>query len=64
MIGNKMFEGRLWYFEPYKSLIGRWVDGGAAIGTAQDVSEKYGGGMLAHVHFQIDKVNPLLLMEL
>lgn len=49
-------EGRMWYFKPFKSVIGQEVAEGEVIGIAQSVSQHYGlPGMKDHVHFQINK---------
>ena len=48
--------GRMWYFKPYKRLIGKLVYEGEEIGIAQDVSGYYGlPNMNPHIHFQVKK---------
>ena len=48
--------GKMFYFEPDMSLIGRFVQIGTVIGKAQSVSNYYGlPAMKNHIHFQIDK---------
>ena len=48
--------GKLFYFLPDKSLIGKHIREGDSIGIAQSVSKDYGlVDMKDHVHFQIDK---------
>lgn len=49
-------EGRMWYFKPDRSLIGKEVKEGQVIGVAQSVSEYYGlPDMDDHIHFQVNK---------
>lgn len=48
--------GKMFYFKPDQSLIGKWVKTGQVIGQAQSVSRDYGlPQMLDHIHFQIDQ---------
>lgn len=48
--------GRMFYFKPYRSLIGTRVKVGQIIGIAQSVSKYYElPNMDDHIHFQINK---------
>lgn len=53
---NGKSTGRLWYFRPTASLIGKAVKEGDVIGVAQSVSEDYGlPNMKDHVHYRVNK---------
>jgi len=54
---------KMFYIEVDKSRIGQSVKAGDIIGRAQDISKKYGGGMLPHIHLQIDRCDPLLFLS-
>lgn len=54
---------RLYYVSPSKN-IGDKVAAGDVIGTAQDVRKRYGDLMQPHVHFEIESMDPALLVEL
>ena len=44
---------KMWYFKPLPSLLpGQELVAGAPIGYAQDISKKYDGGMIPHIHMQ------------
>jgi hypothetical protein len=48
--------GRMWYFKPFKHVIGQEVVQGEVVGTAQSVSQDYGlPNMEDHIHFQVNK---------
>lgn len=48
--------GKMFYFKPDESLIGKKVKAGQVVGTAQSVSVDYGlPKMQDHIHFQVDK---------
>ena len=48
--------GKMFYFRPYKQIIGQEAIEGEVIGLAQSVSQDYGlPNMLDHIHFQVDK---------
>jgi hypothetical protein len=48
--------GRMWYFAPFKHVIGQEVSGGEVIGIAQSVSQDYGlENMEDHIHFMVKK---------
>ncbi len=53
---------KIFYIDPLRELIGGQVLRGQPIGYAQDISAKYAGGMLPHVHLQIDGIDPMALM--
>jgi hypothetical protein len=56
-------EVKIFYFEPDRSLIGQRVAAGQAIGTAQDITERYPNqGMRPHIHLEIVGIDPLLFM--
>jgi len=44
---------KVMYIEPDTSLVGKRVEEGQVIGKAQDISQKYGGGMKPHVHWSV-----------
>ena len=62
-IENGQMSIQMFYLEPYSDLIGKLVRQGDPIGTAQDIAAKYGGVMVPHIHLQVDRVDPELLME-
>lgn len=61
-IVNPQIEVKMWYFRPYKNLIGKEIKVGTPIGIAQDIGEKY-KGVTPHIHLRIVKVDPMLLFE-
>ncbi len=54
---------KMFYCEVLDRLVGTKVRQSQPIAVAQDISKKYGGGMKPHIHLQIDKIDPTLLME-
>jgi len=54
---------KIFYVRPLRSLFKKWVEQGEVIGKAQDISAKYGGGMLPHVHVRVISYNPQLLLK-
>ena len=62
-IWGKDFMAKMFYFIPHDNLINVDVLAGEEIGIAQDISAKYGGGMLAHIHVGLYKLNPTLLVN-
>jgi murein DD-endopeptidase MepM/ murein hydrolase activator NlpD len=60
---GKDFMAKMFYFIPHKHLINEDVLAGEEIGIAQDISAKYGGGMLPHLHVGLYKLNPTLLVN-
>lgn len=55
-----VFKFKLMYMLVDERLIGKRVMAGAAIGYAQDVSERYGGTMIPHLHFEVYKNQVLI----
>jgi len=49
---------KMFYFEPFLSVVGSYVSQGEPIGVMQDVSKHYMGGMKPHIHIQIEYINP------
>jgi len=62
-IWGKDWMCKMFYFIPHDNLINMDVIAGEAIGIAQDISAKYGGGMLPHIHCGLYKLNPTLLVN-
>ena len=60
---NSKCEIKLFYVRPFIS-VGKKIKAGDAIGTAQDISKKYGGGMKPHIHMEISNIDPLWFLEL
>jgi len=54
---------QLYYVEPNPDIIGTYTVAGRFIGEAQDIRQKYGPEMIAHVHLQIVALDPECLME-
>ena len=48
---------KLFYFQPFESLIGTGVEQGQAIGRAQDISSPKYPGMAPHIHMEITGAN-------
>jgi hypothetical protein len=59
VIENSRVTVKLFYLLPDPSKIGKLVSAGEVIGTAQDISKKYGGEMQPHVHVEIVEVDPM-----
>jgi murein DD-endopeptidase MepM/ murein hydrolase activator NlpD len=53
VIQNADFEFKLFYMKGTPGIIGKTVNAGDPIGTAQDISAKYGGSMKPHVHLEM-----------
>lgn len=51
----KGYQLRIFYMEPLPDLIGKTVTKGQQIGTAQDISEKWGRHMMPHIHVELRK---------
>lgn len=64
LIQNETMAVKMFYFEPLAVLIGKRVKAGNIIGTAQDISEKYGPGMKPHIHVQVDSIDPVALLKI
>ena len=62
LLKGKSATSKIWYIQPYPDLIGKRVRQGQVIGIAQDISEKYGDGCLPHIHWQIEEIDPLILL--
>lgn len=54
---------KIWYVEPRPDIVGRWVECGEPIGRAQNIADRYGDGMQAHIHLQVERIDPMLLMD-
>ena len=63
VIENGQMAIMMFYLEPYAERIGKLVRQGDPVGRAQDIAAKYGGMMIPHIHLQVDRVDPELLME-
>ena len=48
---------KMFYFRP-SVLPGVFVKQGEAIGRAQDISKRHGGGMKPHIHLEIRSIDP------
>jgi len=55
--------GTLFYVQIEDSIINIELKEGDVIGFAEDISKKY-EGVIPHVHFQIDKIDPELLISI
>ena len=62
-IWGKGYMVKMWYFVPYEDLIHDQVKAGQEIGIAQDISKKYGGGMLPHIHLGLWSLEPTTLLN-
>ena len=62
IVGKRMTV-KLLYVNIDEELIGSWVKAGDVIGTAQDISKRYGPDMIPHVHVEIVSLDPQCLME-
>ena len=63
-IWGKDWMAKMFYFKPHEHLINESVLAGEVIGIAQDISLKYGGGMKAHIHVSLYKLNPTKLVNI
>jgi hypothetical protein len=61
-IQGKHLAIKIFYLDPWPGIIRTSVKRGDPIGIAQDISERYGGKMEAHVHLAIISFNPELLI--
>ena len=57
-------EGKIFYFNPDNTLIGKEVKQGDTIGIAQSLKPKYGPKIIDHVHFQFDSFDPMVIVQL
>lgn len=62
-IRNKSMTIKLFYCKAIEDFIGRYVEAGQSVAHAEDISKKHGGGMLPHVHLQIDSIDPMLILR-
>jgi murein DD-endopeptidase MepM/ murein hydrolase activator NlpD len=53
VLQNNDFEFKLFYMKGTPGIIGKTVNAGDPIGTAQDISQKYGGSMQPHIHLEM-----------
>lgn len=60
---GKGIVGTLFYVDVPQELIGKEMKEGEIIGVAEDVSKKY-QLVTPHVHFQIDKIDPEILISI
>lgn len=59
LIEGKRLTVKMFYFEPYREIIGHTVKIGFPIGKAQDISQKYtGSGVTPHIHVQVEGCDP------
>ncbi len=58
VIENEKYKVKIFYIIPQK--IGKYVIAGQRVGTAQDITKKYGGSMKNHIHIEIIKNNQLI----
>lgn len=55
--------GRMWYFSPFKRVIGTKVKQGDIIGTAQSLQPYYGEDTGDHIHFQFNEIDPMVMIK-
>ena len=53
VIENADFQFKLFYMKGAPGIIGKTISAGDPIGTAQDISAKYGGSMQPHIHLEM-----------
>ncbi len=58
VIENEFVTIKMFYFKPFKDLIGKKVEQCQHIGFAQDISKKYSPKMLPHIHLEIISIDP------
>ena len=63
LIKNKHLAIKIFYLDPWPGIIGTLVLRGDPIGIAQDITERYGGQMSAHVHLAVVSFNPEILLK-
>lgn len=56
--------GQMFYFLPNPDLIGCPVRRGQVIGQAQDLKQYYGPKIISHIHFEIESIDPAIIMKL
>jgi hypothetical protein len=60
---GKGIVGTLFYVDVSEELIGKEMREGEIIGRAEDISQKY-DLVTPHIHFQIDKIDPEILIHI
>lgn len=63
VIRNNILTIKMFYLEPYYSLIGKKVEMGQVIGTAQAISGRH-SGITEHIHLEVESIDPEFLREL
>jgi len=64
VIEGKHLTVKMFYFDPLPDFIMLEIFQGQVIGVAQDISKRYGGLMLPHIHLEIVNFDPAILTEL
>lgn len=64
VLENEFLAMKLFYFEPYQEHIGKMVLRGQDIGIAQDISLRYGKGMIPHIHAEIFHISTNLFVRM
>ena len=62
LIRNGILEIKVFYCKLLPGMVGRSVNRGDDIAVAQNIAQKYKGGMIPHVHLEITNINPELFM--
>jgi hypothetical protein len=60
---GKGIVGTLFYVDFEETLIGKEIKGGDLVGYAEDISKLF-PDVVPHVHFQIDKIDPEMLISI
>ncbi|PIE67205.1 MAG: hypothetical protein CSA23_04965 [Deltaproteobacteria bacterium] len=63
VIENKKIKIKMFYVDVPPQAAGKAVFRGEHIGIAQDISLKYGREMKPHIHMQVERVDPELLLQ-
>ncbi len=63
LIRNNHIEIMMFYLELLPNIIGKWLEKGDPVGTAQDISKKY-PGITNHIHLTIKQIDPELLLDI
>jgi murein DD-endopeptidase MepM/ murein hydrolase activator NlpD len=61
VLKNEDFEFKLFYMKGTPGIIGKTIKAGDPIGTAQDISAKYGGSMQPHIHLEMRSASGAVL---
>jgi len=65
VIRNSKITIKMFYLLPYTTIVGKEVTEGQDVGIAQDISKYYPGQkMEAHIHLEVDHIDPMLLINL